>query len=77
MLLGGGLRPARRDHLSYPLADLVAGGDEFAGGMALAGGPPILFADAATATTRKAVVIRLENAYVFADGFESAARAYW
>ena len=59
------------------LADLTSGGDEFAGGLALAGGRPILFADAETATNRKAVVVRLENAYIFVDGFESASPAYW
>ncbi|MBP7589487.1 MAG: hypothetical protein KBA72_16135 [Thermoanaerobaculia bacterium] len=69
--------PLDADHLSYPLADLTSGGDEFAGGLALAGGRPILFADAETATNRKAVVVRLENAYIFVDGFESASPAYW
>ncbi len=73
----GAFGPLDADLLSYPLADATTGGDEFGGGLALAGGRPILFADTETATNRKAVVVRLDNAYIFADGFESASRGYW
>lgn len=69
--------PLDEDYLAYPMPDLLAGGDEVAGGLALEAGRPLLFAGAETASGRRGVVARLLNGYIFADGFEGGSAAAW
>lgn len=69
--------PLDEDYLAYPMPDLLAGGDEPAGGLALDAGRPILFAAAETASGRRGLVVRLQNGYIFADGFEGGSTSAW
>lgn len=69
--------PLDEDYLAYPMPDLVAAGDEPAGGLALDAGRPLLFAGAETASGRRGLVARLVNGYVFADDFEGGSTAAW
>lgn len=69
--------PLDEEYLAYPMPDLLAGGDEPAGGIVLAAGRPLLFAAAETASGRRGLVVRLDNGYIFADGFEGGSTAAW
>lgn len=69
--------PLGDDYLSFPVPDLVAGGDESARGLVLAAGRPLLFAESDAATGQRGLVARLENAYIFADDFEAGSTAAW
>ena len=70
------------DDLGDPLTyyeDLqeLAGGDENAAGVALSGGRPLVFFTAESASSVLGGVARLDNAYIFADGFESGSTSRW
>lgn len=61
----------------YEELEELAGGDESAAGVALSGGRPLLFYTAESATSVLGGVARLDNAYIFADGFESGSTRRW
>ena len=64
------------DLIEYDL-DLVAGGNERLAAVALAAGRPLVFGHADTPSGLRGLVLRLDNAYIFADGFEAGSTASW
>lgn len=57
--------------------DLVENGGERASAIALQAGRPVIFGSALTPGGSRAIVLRLESAYIFADGFESGSTRRW
>lgn len=62
--------------LEYPF-DLVQSGVERARAIVLDAGRPVILGSAQTAPGMRAFAFRLENAYIFADGFERGSTAAW
>lgn len=71
---GSGAEP---DPLTYFSFEAVPGGTDAAWGIDLAAGRPVLFGEANFGDPQGMFVARLENAYIFADGFESGSTNAW
>lgn len=71
---GSGAEP---DPLTYFSFEAVPGGTDAAWGIGLAAGRPVLFGEANFGDPQGMFVARLENAYIFADGFESGSTNAW
>ncbi len=71
---GSGAEP---DPLTYFSFEASPGGTDAAWGIDLAAGKPVLFGEANFGDPQGMFVARLENAYLFADGFESGSTRAW
>jgi uncharacterized delta-60 repeat protein len=71
---GSGAEP---DPLTYFSFEAAPGGTDAAWGIALAAGRPVLFGEANFGDPQGMFVARLDNAYLFADGFESGSTNSW
>ena len=65
------------DPLTYFSFEASPGGTDAAWGIDLAGGRPVLFGEANFGDLQGLFVARLQNSYIFADGFESGDVAAW
>lgn len=68
---------AEEDPLTYFSLEGAAGGTDAAWAVALAAGKPVLFGEANFGDPQGMFVARLENGYIFADGFESGSTGAW
>ena len=66
-----------RSRARYFSFEAAPGGTDAAYGIDLSSGQPVLFGEANFGDPQGMFVARLENAYVFADGFESGTTSAW
>ena len=71
---GSGAEP---DPLTYFSFEAAHGGTDAAWAVALSAGKPVLFGEANFGDPQGMFVARLENGYIFADGFESGSTSAW
>jgi uncharacterized delta-60 repeat protein len=72
---GDGADP--QDPLTYFSFEAAHGGTDAAYAVELSGGKPVLFGEANFGDPQGTFVARLENAYIFVDGFESGSTNAW